>query len=280
MSVSPGFVLKFPSSKEGRLLLVLSLLPGLYFNSTSAIVLAVAAWLCAALLSDLILALPMIVEDAEFMAWRRNSRSYLSLGKPPLTSSSMICSRVFWILFKSLPSSGSWNMSLIKTFLKKIQPYILHLKQDNGPTSVKELTPIESTQKLLETLKFSDGSYVYSAEMSTIQVPVYADNVLDQIRLTNHLIYSLKNDVHIPTSVLENRIKSVYLRDFFVDNSGNYVDVVERSNELAEGAYTLISLFIQKEETQQTDKNTFHNRLVLGPITQALIGQYQILRTF
>lgn len=154
------------------------------------------------------------------------------------------------------------------------------MKPEETPVSYKEPTPIEDIQRYLKDLTIYDGSHIYSPTLSAIQVPVYSDNALEQVRLTNHLIYCLKNDIHIPTSALENKLRSVYLRDFFVDNNGNYDDVVERSNELSNSAYKLITLFIEKEQTQQTDSNTFHNRLVLGPITQALIGYYQILRTF
>lgn len=135
----------------------------------------------------------------------------------------------------------------------------------------KELTPLENTKRFLEGFDIFDGSYVYSPELSGIQVPVYADNAIEQVRLTNHLIYCLKNDIRISSSLLEGRARDIYLRDFFVDNNKNYDDVVERTKELTASACKLITLFIEKENTQQSDTNTFHNRLVLGPITQVII---------
>ena len=144
----------------------------------------------------------------------------------------------------------------------------------------KEPTPLETAKVQLEGFEFTDGSYVYSSWLSSVQVPVYAENATEQIRITNHLIYCLKNDVRIATSLLEDRVRYIYLRDFFVDNNKNYDDVMVRTQELTEATQRLITLFIEKENTQQTDTNTFHNRLVLGPITQAIIQYTKTLHIY
>lgn len=138
-------------------------------------------------------------------------------------------------------------------------------------TPRKAPTPLESTKLLLEGFELTDGSYVYSPWLSSTKVPVYADNAIDQVRLTNHLIYCLRNDARISSTLVEDKVRHIYLRDFFVDNNKNYDDVVVRTEELTQASLELITLFIEKENTQQTDTNTFHNRLVLGPITQAII---------
>ena len=136
---------------------------------------------------------------------------------------------------------------------------------------------MEYTLDIIKTLNISDPSYIYTPSLSHVKVPVYADNVFRQISFTRVLISCLKSDTMISKSALDGVVKTIYLRDFFVDDDGNYDDVVMRSQELAEVSRELLELFIEKEDTEQTDSSSFHNRLVLGIITQVIMNYYQIL---
>lgn len=282
-SVSPGLGEKLDKSNSGKSALgLLALLLGLYRNSASEIILTVLALFCALLTSDLILVLARMVPAAPSIARIKRSLSSLLLGSPLSLARSleMMPSLPFWIKFNKRKSFWSVMISDIISLLRKIQSYILNVK-DNKPVLTleeKPLTPLQELEAFLLKWDSSTMPSIYSSDMSAIQVPVFAKNGTDTSLVLRVFIGCLKEDSRIPKVLIEEKIRWVYLRDFFVDEFGMYEDVYSCMKEMRELTLTLINLYNEKEKTEQTDNNSFYNRILLGQVNQSLITFYSIFK--
>lgn len=89
---------------------------------------------------------------------------------------------------------------------------------------------------------------LYSSDYSIIQVTTYCKNILNYTSLLKRLVEALQSDRQLYTIDLPLEITKIYLRDFFTNESNQYIDAKQAIAEFLEIAVVFIKLYDSKEK--------------------------------
>lgn len=116
----------------------------------------------------------------------------------------------------------------------------------NKPPIVSKITLTSNKYKDFNILYMSK---VFSSDMSIKQITVYKPTIEAYIVFIKLLIKFLEEDKQLSNLQVLSEVKTIYIRDFFIDSKHNYLNPEETFTEFKTLVSYFLDLYRTKEET-------------------------------
>lgn len=136
----------------------------------------------------------------------------------------------------------------------------------------KPKSKIASTIAMLNSIELKNFS-VYSSAASIIKLHSYKNNIVSYLNLLDILINAFVNETMLYQINLPTNAGFIYLRNFYVDDKGNYIDEIAMTKTFISKAGKFLTLYEECEKKNNksfiVEKNLF--------LTQNLVGNIILL---
>lgn len=129
---------------------------------------------------------------------------------------------------------------------------------------------LASIVKVLKDLQPEKLKNAFSSDMSIFQITVCKKTVDEYSELLRMLMRAFEDDRMLYPAQLGLEVKTVYLRDFFIDKKGMMLDPVESIADFITLAIQFLTLYEQKEQQLNKSFNTEKNLLLTAPVVSNL----------
>lgn len=129
---------------------------------------------------------------------------------------------------------------------------------------------LASIVKLLKDLQPEKLKNAFSSDMSIFQVTVCKKTVDEYSELLRMLLRAFEDDRMLYPAQVNLEVKTVYLRDFFIDKKGMMLDPVESITDFINLAIQFLTLYEQKEQQLNKSFNTEKNLLLTSHVVSNL----------
>lgn len=134
----------------------------------------------------------------------------------------------------------------------------------------KPPTEIDRLIADIRSIDVTQYKNVYSSDLSLRRTTTYEPNIIAYIRQLKRVSEYLEKGIIISIHTLPYDLKTVYLRDFFIDDQQRFVDVEATLTEFLELSVRLLTQFQEIERLEDKPFNTEKNLMLLARVVSNL----------
>lgn len=120
---------------------------------------------------------------------------------------------------------------------------------------IETKTSIGNTIDVYDALDLEKFKQVYSSDYSIFQVTTLEHDVVSYTETLNKLLGYLENDVEIQTYLIPNSLQRIYLRQFYIDKNGYFLDTTYHTERFINEVKDFLTTY---EEIEKSFDKTFN----------------------